>query len=195
MQDPGNLSFLSIIKLIFPRNLSYPEKFLVAHFHSRITLFYKRFPGNSEPWHFGNLVIFRTQTYLKPDIHSEPSQILKMECFVKIVESCNYFFKSLYFRSLAGFWIRPSLNKYSFTRRVISRCVFYKAYSKLCLLSWIQTYSGILTPYLDIFSHVLAYLEPCVTLAYIQNPAIFRILAYLEPQIYSELCQSIFWYI
>ena len=26
-----------------------------------------------------------------------------------------------------------------------------------------------------------------------QNPVIFRILAYLEPEIYSELCQGILW--
>ena len=39
--------------------------------------------------------------------------------------------------------------------------------------------------------HILAYSERCVTLAYwepcqIQNFAIFRILAYLEPEAYSE---------
>ena len=58
-----------------------------------------------------------------------------------------------------------------------SRYVLYETYSELCLLSQIQTYSGIFTSYLDI--HVMAYLEPCVTLAYpepchIQNPEIFR---------------------
>ena len=50
------------------------------------------------------------------------------------------------------------------------------------------------------FGHIVAYLELCVTLAYsepshIQSLGIFRILAYLEPKIYSELCQGIFWHI
>ena len=36
----------------------------------------------------------------------------------------------------------------------------------------------------DILSHVVAYLEPCVTF-HIQNPVIFRILKYLECEIYS----------
>ena len=35
----------------------------------------------------------------------------------------------------------------------------------------------------DIFSRIVAYLEPYVTF-------IFRILAYLEPEIYSELFQA-----
>ena len=30
---------------------------------------------------------------------------------------------------------------------------------------------------------------------HIQNTAIFRILAYIEPNIYSELCQGIFWHV
>ena len=52
-------------------------------------------------------------------------------------------------------------------------------YSKLCLLSEIQTYPVIFTSYSDIFRHIVAYLEPCVTLTYsepchIQNPGIFR---------------------
>ena len=41
--------------------------------------------------------------------------------------------------------------------------------------------------YSGMFSHIVRYLEPCVTLAY-SKPAIFRILAYLEPEIYLELC-------
>ena len=56
-----------------------------------------------------------------------------------------------------------------------------------------QTYSGILTSYSDKFSHMVAYLEPCVTL-HVQSPAIFGILAYLVPKIYSELYQGIFWH-
>ena len=38
----------------------------------------------------------------------------------------------------------------------------------------------------------MAYLQPFVN---IQNPDMFRILAYLEYKIYSELCQCIFWHI
>ena len=43
------------------------------------------------------------------------------------------------------------------------------------LLSSIKTYSGTFISYLDTLNHVVAYLEPCVTLAYsefwhIQNP-------------------------
>ena len=56
--------------------------------------------------------------------------------------------------------------------------VLYDTYSKPCLLSSIQTYSGIFTSYYDILNHIVAYLEPCVALAYsepchIQNPGIF----------------------
>ena len=46
----------------------------------------------------------------------------------------------------------------------------------------------------DICSHIVAYLELCVTLAYSER-TIFRILAYSEPEIYPELYQSIFWHI
>ena len=64
-------------------------------------------------------------------------------------------------------------------------------YSEPCLLSNIQMYSGIFTSYSEIFRHFVAYLE----LLHIQIPVIFRILAYLEPKIYSELCQGILWHI
>ena len=51
--------------------------------------------------------------------------------------------------------------------------------SEPCLLLKIQTYSGIFTSCSEIFSHIVAYLEPCVILAYsepfhIQSPGIFR---------------------
>ena len=57
--------------------------------------------------------------------------------------------------------------------------VYYDTYSESCLLSLIQTYSGILTPYSEIFSHTVTSLEPCVTLTdsepcHIQNPGINR---------------------
>ena len=81
-------------------------------------------------------------------------------------------------------------------------------FTKTSLLSYIQTYSGIFRSYSDISSHIVAYLEPCVTLAYsepcrIQNPGIFStwdtcrtlpkyILAYSERRVtlaYSEPCR------
>ena len=60
------------------------------------------------------------------------------------------------------------------------RCLLYGTNSETCLLLQIQTYTGIFTSYSDIFSHIVACLEPCVTVAYlkpchIQNPEIFRI--------------------
>ena len=72
-----------------------------------------------------------------------------MECFAKIIKSCNYFSKALSLRSLRRFWIHPSLK----------------------LLKWPRT--------LYYIKHIH------------NNPAQFRILTYLEPEIYSELCQGI----
>ena len=50
---------------------------------------------------------FLTLEIQKPNIQNiqdpEPSQKVKMGCFVKIVKSYNYFFKALYLRSLTGF--------------------------------------------------------------------------------------------
>ena len=50
---------------------------------------------------------------------------------------------------------------------------------------------GVFRSYSDIFNNVVTYLKPCVTLLHIHSTAIFRILAYLEPEILSELCQHI----
>ena len=44
----------------------------------------------------------------------------------------------------------------------------------------------------DKFRYIVVYLELCVAHGL---PAIFTSLAYLKPEIYSELCQSIFWHI
>ena len=57
--------------------------------------------------------------------------------------------------------------------------IYCMIHTQNCLLSKIQTYPGIFTSYSDIFSYIVAYLEPYVTLAYlehchIQNPDIFR---------------------
>ena len=86
--------------------------------------------------------------------YSEPSQRFKMECFAKIVKSYNHISKAVCLRFLTGSWICPSLNKYSLT------CTMY------CMRHKIQTCSGIFRSYSDIFSHIVVYLAPCVTLAY-----------------------------
>ena len=161
----------------------------------------------SEPCHiYENLQIYRiyrTLTHLKPDTHSGSSQRFKTEFFGKIIKNYNYFSKTLHLRSLIGFWIRLSLNKYSLTSRVTSHYVLHDTYSEPFLLSKYQKYSGIFTSYSDdIFSHIAAYLEPCLTLAYsdpshIQNPSIFRtqdIFRALSRHILAERCVTLtFW--
>ena len=84
-------------------------------------------------WHIDNPGIIRILTYLKPDRYSEPSQRFKMERFVKIIKSYNYFSKALYHRSLTGF-CTSSLNKYSLTCSVALRYVFYQTYSESCYI-------------------------------------------------------------
>ena len=54
-----------------------------------------------------------------------------MECFAKVVKSHSYFSKALYLRSLAGFWIRPSLNKYLLTFRVTSPYALFEICSDI----------------------------------------------------------------
>ena len=94
---------------------------------------------NCIPTHIQNPVIFTkifiTLTYLKPVTYSESSQRFWMEFSPKIIKDYNYFPKALHLRSLTGFWIRPSFNKYSFTCRVIPRYVLYETYSEPYLLS------------------------------------------------------------
>ena len=85
---------------------------------------------------FENLRIFRTLTYLKPNTYWETSQRLKMEFFfVKIFKSYCYFSKAFHLRSLNGYWIRLSLNKYSLTNRSTWRYILYNTYLESCLLS------------------------------------------------------------
>ena len=139
--------------------------------------------------HIQNPVIF-TNIYEYSELWDISNPTHEMEFLAKIVKNYNYFSKAVYLRSLTMFWIHLSLNKYSLTCRVTLHYVLCDKYSKPCLLSKIQTYSGIFTFYSDIFSHPVRYLEPCLTLGYsepchIQNPGIFRtlsryILAYLE---------------
>ena len=81
--------------------------------------------------------------------------------------------KALYLRPVTGFGILLSLNKYLLTCRVTSRYVLYETDKEPFLLSQIPIYSGIFMFYSDKFSHIVAY---------------------LEHEIYSELCQGIFWH-
>ena len=125
-----------------------------------------------------NLQIFRTLTYLKPDTYAEPSQRFKMEFFSKIVKNYNYFSKVLHLRSLIELW---KGNLWISTHYLLERpCTMYcMIHIQNRLLLKIQTYSGIFTSCSDMFSHTVAYLEPCVILAYsepfhIHNSGIFR---------------------
>ena len=96
----------------------------------------------------------------------------------------NYLSKELYLRSLVGFWIHLSLNRYPLTCRVTAM------YCMIHIQDPIIINSNVFTSYSDIFSHsgifrtqdifrtlsrhILVYSEHCVT------------LAYWEPKAYSE---------
>ena len=77
----------------------------------------------------------------------------------------------------------------------------YGTYSEPCLLSYIQTYSGIFTSNAGIFSYIMVYSEHCITLKYsepchIQNSGIYStrdILRSLSRHImaYSERCVTL----
>ena len=94
---------------------------------------------------------------------------------MRIVKSYNKFSKTLYLRSLTGFWIQQSLNKYSLNFRVTLHYILCETYSEPCLLLLIQTWEIYI-----LFRHIVVYLEPSLTLVYsepchIQNPGIFII--------------------
>ena len=55
---------------------------------------------------YENLRIFRTLTYLKPDVYAELSQRFTMEFFAEIVKNYNYFSEAFYLRSLTRFCLR-----------------------------------------------------------------------------------------
>ena len=97
--------------------------------------------------------IFWTLKYLKLNTYLDSSQSVMMECFTKIFKSYDYISNVLYPSSLTMFWINLLLNKYSLICRVTS---------------WTDrvTYLGIFMSYSDIFSHIVAYLEPCATFVY-----------------------------
>ena len=145
-------------------------------------------PGISERCHIDSFGIFRTLTYFKPDIYSEPSQRFKMECFAKIVTRYNYFSKVFYFRSLTGFGIRSSLNKYyltvEWTRAMY--CIRHIQNPDIFRIRCIFVISGIFRHFRVIFRHIqshcsifrtlclsLAHPEPC----HIQSPGISRTLS------------------
>ena len=152
MQKPGIL-----------RILQYSEPFhncIQRHIQNPAT--FTKIYEDSELWHIRD--IFR--------------KIWDEVFFGKIVKNYNLFCKVLHLRHLSRFWIRLSLSKYSLTCRVTSRYVLYHTYSdsEPCQLSKIQAYSRPIQTY----STIVAYLEPCVTLAcsescHIQNIGIFRI--------------------
>ena len=146
-------------------------------------------PGNSEPWHIDNPGLFRTLTYLKPHTYVEPSQRCKIECFAKIVKSYNYFFKTLYLRSLRRFWILPFRNKYSSASGVTSHNVLYETYSELCHIQNLH-----ICRTWDIFrtmsKHFMVYPEYCVTFAFwkpchIQNFNTVYLGIFRHIQVYS----------
>ena len=105
----------------------------------------------------------------------------------KKIKSYIYFFKSLHLRSLTGFWVRLSLTKYSLTCRVTSLYVLYDIYSEPCLLS---KNSNIFRDIHVILRHIQTYCGIFRTLCY---SCVFRTLPYVEPKIYPELCQGMFW--
>ena len=102
------------------RNLAYSEYWNIQH-NSTIAsrCIFRTLPTKIgkpcvtlDPGNIDNPRILRTLTYLKPTTYLEPSRRFKMECFAKTVQNYNYFSKVLYLRSLTGFWISPSLNRY-----------------------------------------------------------------------------------
>ena len=65
-----------------------------------------------------------------------------------------------------------------------------------CLLSKIQPYSDTFTSYSEIFSHIVAYLEPCITVAYsevwhIRNPRYIQNSVKAYPGIFRTLCNTL----
>ena len=117
-QSGLSCSFLKIKKsvLIFERRAQISHPFRIpAPFHELHPNAY------SEPYNtYENLWIFRTLIYFKPGTYSVPFQRLNIELYAKIVKNINSFSKVLHHRSLIGFWIRASLDKYSFLTIMLS---------------------------------------------------------------------------
>ena len=138
---------------------------------------------NCIPTHIQNPVILTTiyehsklRHIFNPAHIQNPLKDLRWSFLQKIVKNFDNFSK-VHFRSFIGFWIHPSLNKYSLTCRVTLYYVLYDTYSEPCLLLKIQP--ELFRHIHILFSHIAAYLEPCITLAYsepshIRNPCVFR---------------------
>ena len=124
--------------------------------------------GNSELWHIDNLGMFRTLTFKARHIFRTLSKWSILQKWF------NYFSKAVYLRSLTA---------YSLTCRL--------AYIALCIVrDMLRTLSFIVNS--DILRHIhvlLGHIQRfCGTFRNLCNSCIFRILAYLEPEIYPELC-------
>ena len=145
------------------------------------------------PTHIQNPVIskaiykYSELTYLKPDTYLEPSQRFKMEILAKIVKKLQLFSQS----ALKGFWICQYLPISTHWLAEWPRAIYCIIHiqNPICYHKFrhIQTYSHSIQTY----SVILWHSEHL----YIPNCATFRILAYLKPKIYLELCHGTFWVI
>ena len=117
-------------------------------------LAYSEFWNIQNPSIIASRRIFRTLSYLKPDIYPEPSQRFKMAFFAKIVKNYNYFSRVLHLRYLTDLWTSLSLNKYSlfvewpramYYMMHIQNLVYYRKFRHIqAYVRPIQTYSTIL---------------------------------------------------
>ena len=180
------------------KNLTYLESWYIQNPYIiasqriiRILSYFRKYVNPIKPWKFRTLAWRQSWNIQNPGIFKTwdvfgTSQRLNIECFVKTVKSYNYFSKVLYLRSLTHLSL-----KYSLTCTVISHNVLYETYSEP--VYYCKFRHGHI--------HVLfRYIQPCfgkfkILCNTIQNPAIVRFLAPLELEIYSELCQSMFWHI
>ena len=108
---------------------------IFRHSEPLVTLAY------AEIWHIWNSEIFRTLSYLYSNTYSDLFHIYK-----------NFFSSVLYLRSLTGFWICSSFNKFWITCRVTLEYVSYETFRTLSII--INS---------DIFRHI----QNCRNLAYL----------------------------
>ena len=118
--QPNSGIFRALCSACIHRNVAYSESWniqntsIIAYRRIFITLSYLRKFTNIQ-----NSDMFKTRNIFRT------SKKFKMESFAKIVKNYNYFSKALHLRSLNGFWICLSLNKYSLTSRETSWYVLY----------------------------------------------------------------------
>ena len=67
-------------------------------------------------------------------------------------------------------------------------------YSDTCLLLYVETYSGIFTFSSDLCSHIVAYLEPCVTVTYSESDHIWNLGIFRTPGIFRTQSRHILAY-